>query len=90
MLKYIFILFIALLTWQCGNKPYRPNYNRATTHNGDVSMRTRMVEKQCKKDIQAANKARKKASAKRVRKMNRRRDKKSRRKRNYSRGRSRN
>lgn len=89
MFRLLFILFLAFVTIQCSPKPYKPNYNQSRTHNGDVAMRTRMVQKQCKRDIKNANKARKKASRKRVNKMNKRHEKKSE-KRNYSRGKSRN
>lgn len=89
MLRLLFILIIAFISLQCGNKPYRPNYNTSRTHNGDVDGRMRTVQRQTKKDIKAANKARKRASTKRVKRMKKRDEKKSE-KRNYSRGKSRN
>ncbi|MBI1835713.1 MAG: hypothetical protein HYR91_00455 [Flavobacteriia bacterium] len=89
MFRLLLILFLSITAIQCGNKPYRPNYNTSRTHNGDVASRNRIVQRQSKRDIKAANKARKRASRKRVDRMNKRHQKKSE-KRNYSRGKSRN
>ena len=89
MFRLFLFLLLSIAAVQCGNKPYRPNYNQSKTHNGDVAMRNRMVQKQCNKDIKASNKARKKASKKRVTRMNKRHEKKSE-KRNYSKGRAKN
>jgi hypothetical protein len=92
LLRILIILLLAITSIQCSNKPYQPNYNKARNHNGDLAGRSRIIERQTKRDINAANKARRKASKTRVLRMNRRHEKKSekRTKSNYSRGRSKN
>lgn len=76
-LRILILVFVTLLSIQCGNKPYQPNYNTSRTHNGDIAGRNRMVQRQCNRDIKAANKARKRASKKRVNRMNKRHEKRS-------------
>ena len=64
MLRILFIFFLLILTFGCGNKPYQPNYNTGTNHNNEMSTRNEMMQKRGESEINRMNKQRRKARKK--------------------------